>query len=49
MNYAVLERLKRLIQNKYGTLDDPRGAYLNGEWLSIEAIVELINQADNER
>lgn len=48
MNYGVLEYLKQLIERKYGTLDDPRGAYLNGQWLSVEAIVELIDRADNE-
>lgn len=48
MNYAVLEYLKELIKNKYGTLDDECGAYLNGEWLSVEAIIELIDRADKE-
>jgi len=48
MKHEALEYLMNLIQLKYGTLDDLRGAYLNGNWLSIEAIVTLINQADKE-
>ena len=48
MEHKVLEYLKGLIERKYGTLDDIRGAYLNGQWLSVEAIVELIDQADEE-
>lgn len=48
MNHEVLEYLKQLIKNKYGTLDDERGAYLNGKWLSVEAIVKLIDMADKE-
>lgn len=48
MKHEVLKHLMSLIERKYGTLDDPRGAYLNGSWLSVEAIVELINQADEE-
>ena len=48
MNHKALEYLKELIENKYGTLDDERGAYLNGKWLSVEAIVRLIDKADEE-
>ena len=48
MKHEVLEYLKTLIERKYGTLDDSRGAYLNGQWLSVEAIVELIDRADEE-
>lgn len=48
MNHEALEYLKKLIERKYGSLDDSRGAYLNGKWLSVEAIVELIDQADEE-
>ena len=48
MKYEVLEYLKGLIERKYGTLDDVRGCYLNGEWLSVEAVVELIDQADKQ-
>ena len=48
MRYEVLEYLKELIERKYGSLDDERGAYINGQWLSVEAIVALIDQADEE-
>ena len=30
MNYEVLEYLKEAIERKYGSLDDERGAYVNG-------------------
>lgn len=46
MNHEVLDYLKELIQKRYGTLEDERGAYLNGEWLSVKAIVDLIEEAD---
>lgn len=48
MRHEVLEHLKGLIERKYGSLDDSRGAYLNGHWLSVEAIVSLIDQADED-
>lgn len=48
MKNEVLAYLLELIEKKYGTLDDERGAYLNGKWLSIEAIVQLIKKADEE-
>ena len=48
MRNGVLAYLKELIDKKYGTLDDERGAYLNGKWLSVAAIVQLINKADEE-
>lgn len=46
MNYEILEYLKELIERKYGSLDDERGAYVNGRWLSVRAIVDLIDEVD---
>lgn len=46
MNNEVLEYLKRLIENKYGSLDNERGCYADGQWLSIKNIVKLIDRAD---
>lgn len=48
MNHEVLERLKELIRQKYNTLDDCRGAYVNSQWLSVEAVVALIDRVDDE-
>lgn len=48
MKNEVLAYLKELIEKKYGTLDDERGAFLNGKWLSIAEIVQLIDKADEE-
>lgn len=41
-------RLKQLIERKYGDLDNDRGCNVNGQWLSVAAIVELIDQAATE-
>lgn len=46
MNYEILDYLKELIERKYGSLDDERGAYVNGRWLSVRAIVDLIDEVD---
>ena len=48
MKNEALEKLKKLLERKYGSLDDPRGGYVNGAWLSVEAIVELIDRVDAE-
>lgn len=48
MNHNVLDYLKKLIEQKYGTLDDERGCYVNGQWLSVADIVNLIDEADEE-
>lgn len=48
MKHEVLQRLKDLLERKYGSLDDFRGCYVNGKWLSIEAIVALIDRVDEE-
>ena len=46
----VVERnkLKQLIANKYGDLDNICGCNVNGQWLSVAAIVELIDRAAKE-
>ena len=46
----VVERnkLKQLIERKYGDLDNTCGCYVNGQWLSVAAIVELIDQTTKE-
>ena len=41
-------KLKQLIANKYGDLDNICGCNVNGQWLSVAAIVELIDQAAKE-
>ena len=46
MRHEVLADLKGLIEKKYGSLDDERGAYLNGRWLSVKSIVDLIDEVD---
>ena len=46
MEHEVLEELKRVIEKKYGSLDNECGAYVNGKWLSIKAIVDLIEDVD---
>lgn len=40
------EKLKSKIEERYGSLDDERGCYSNGEWLSVKAIVDLIDYCD---
>ena len=48
MKHEVLEYLVSLIEQKYGALNNDCGCYVNGRWLSVEAIVNLIDQADSE-
>lgn len=36
-----MELLERL-EEKFGSLSDDRGCYINGEWFSLEAVVSLI-------
>lgn len=38
--------LKEKIEEKYGSLDDETGGYVNGEWLSVKNIVDLIDECD---
>lgn len=42
------DKLKNLIERKYGDLDNTCGCNVNGQWLSVAAIVELIEQAVKE-
>ena len=52
MKWEVLEYLNELIEKKYGSLDNESGCYSysgdGGDWLSVAAIVELIDRADEE-
>jgi len=43
-NVVECDELKKLIERKYGDLDNTRGCNINGQWLSIASIVELIEQ-----
>lgn len=49
MKNEVLNRLLKLIERKYGALNNDSGCYVNGRWLSVEAIVTLIDKVDRER
>lgn len=40
------DKLKEKIEEKYGSLDDEHGCYVNGEWLSVKVIVALIEECD---
>lgn len=44
----ALDRLKRLLEKRYGNLDNECGCYVNGQWLSVADIVSLIDEADEE-
>ena len=46
----VVERnkLNKLLESKYGDLENNRGCNVNGQWLSVAAIVEIIAQATKE-
>lgn len=46
MNNEVLKQLKELLERRYGTLDDNKGCIVNGSWLSVETIVEMIDRVD---
>ena len=48
MKHEVLEYLLKLIRRKYGDLSNDSGCYINGRWLSVEAIVNLIDEADRK-
>lgn len=41
------QKLKDKIEEKYGSLDDESGCYVNGEWFSVRAIVNLIDECDD--
>lgn len=43
------QTLKEKIEETYGSLNDVCGCYAgNGEWLSVNAIVNLIDQCDTD-
>ena len=46
MNNEVLNQLKNLLERRYGSLEDNRGCYINGNWLSVSIIVRLIDKVD---
>lgn len=54
MKNEVLAYLKSMLEMKYGDLDDNGGCYIYNEetgereWLSVRAIVDLIDRADEE-
>ena len=41
-------KLKEKIEEKYGSLDDESGCYINGEWLSVKDIVDLIDECNDD-
>ena len=48
MRHEALEYLKDLLERKYGDLASEQGCNINGRWLSVAAIVELIEEADED-
>ena len=42
------QELKDKIEQKYGSLDNECGGFVNGEWLSVKNIVDLIDECDND-
>ena len=40
------ETLKKLLESRYGDLKNPQGCYVNGAWLSVEAVADLIDRVD---
>lgn len=46
MNNEVLQQLKDALERRYGNLEDNKGCIINGSWLSIESIVEMIDRID---
>lgn len=40
-------KLKEKIEEKYGSLTDEFGCYINGQWLSVKDIVDLIDECDD--
>ena len=48
MKNATLQDLLDLLERRYGSLEDGRGCYVNGAWLSVTAIVELIERVDEK-
>ena len=48
MKNEILEQLKKLIEKKYGTIDDDKGCYVNGRWLSLARFYTLMLEVDEE-
>ncbi len=46
MSNKALETLKEMLERRYGDLKNPQGCYVNGAWLSVAAIAELIDRVD---
>ena len=42
------QELKDKIEAKYGDLENELGCYVNGEWLSVKDIVELIDECGRD-
>ena len=42
------QELKDKIEQKYGSLDSEIGCLVNGEWLSVQEIVDLIDECDRD-
>lgn len=42
--YIEKEELLKLLEEKYGDLSNERGCYVDGAWLSVSNIVELIEE-----
>lgn len=48
MKNAALQDLLDLLERKYGDLEDGRGFYVDGAWLSVTSILELIECVDEK-
>ena len=42
------QELKDKIESKYGSLNNEQGCLINGEWLSVKDIVDLIDECDRD-
>ena len=47
MQHKEFEYLLKQIERRYGDINN-NGCYINGRWLSVAAIVNLVKQADKE-
>jgi hypothetical protein len=41
------QKLKDKLEEKYGSLDDESGCYVNNDWLSVKDVVDLIDECDD--
>lgn len=48
MKNVALQNLVDLLERKYSSLEDGRGCYVNGAWLSVSSIVEIIERVDEK-